>query len=65
MNYFLQTLTTLYIAENHIGDLGAKYLADALQTNRVILTGITLFILYSFLFDIDTTNTLRGKKSNR
>ncbi|CAF1302080.1 unnamed protein product [Rotaria sp. Silwood1] len=35
-----KTLTTLYIAENQIGDQGAQYLANALQINR------TLTILY-------------------
>ena len=35
LNYFLQTLTTLDLWGNEIGDEGAKYLADALKSSKV------------------------------
>jgi hypothetical protein len=34
-NYSIQTLTTLNVAWNEIGDEGAECLANALQTNTV------------------------------
>jgi len=35
IHYFTQTLTTLYLQKNAIGDRGAEHLANALQQNRV------------------------------
>jgi hypothetical protein len=58
MQYFYrtQTLTTLAITMNGIGDLGAKYLAEALSINKVSYN-LNSFLNYSILvFIIDTYN---------
>jgi hypothetical protein len=34
-DYFIQTLTTLYLGVNQIGAQGAQYLGEALQKNTV------------------------------
>ncbi len=55
---FSQTLKTLQLAWNQIGEKGAEYFAKALQQNNV--TFITLFDLpynYAFIVFIDTHNT--------
>jgi hypothetical protein len=43
LHFFIQTLTTLELDGNKIGDEGARYLGDALQNNGVNI------ILYSAL----------------
>jgi hypothetical protein len=42
--YTTQTLTTLYLANNQIGDQGAQYFADALQENQVTSNHLTISI---------------------
>jgi hypothetical protein len=44
----IQTLTTLDVEENRIGNVGAQYLVDVLQNNTVKILISYLFILYSF-----------------
>jgi hypothetical protein len=46
MYYFPQTLTTLELGWNQIGDQGAEHLANALQQNKV-----TRLAPVFFLFD--------------
>jgi hypothetical protein len=51
--FFLQTLKSLELRGNQIGDLGAQYLADVLQGNTV--GGYCFFILYiNILIQTDT-----------
>jgi hypothetical protein len=40
---FVQTLTTIDLGRNKVGDEGTQYLADALRINRVII--IILFLV--------------------
>ncbi len=54
-HYFAQTLTTLNLAWNGIGDQGAQYLANALQKNQVTFS-ISHSIMHS-LFQTDTHHT--------
>jgi hypothetical protein len=47
---FPQTLVTLHLELNQIGDQGAKHLANALQQNKVrFLTPLDFLCLYSFI----------------
>jgi Ran GTPase-activating protein (RanGAP) involved in mRNA processing and transport len=43
-SYFIQTLTTLVLSDNKIGSEGTKYLAHALDNNKVRL----FFLLINF-----------------
>jgi hypothetical protein len=45
IHYFTQTLTSLKIGENEIGDQGVRYLANALLQNKVIPTHSLLIII--------------------
>lgn len=56
MNFF-QTLTTLDLNGNVIGSHGAKYLADALQYNKVYTFYYLFIIGLQILFEVDTYNT--------
>jgi hypothetical protein len=51
----MQTLTTLNLAQNEIGDKGAEHLANALRHNTVSLVS-NLLILYGFLSSDIGTN---------
>jgi len=46
---FIQTLTTLNLDGNQIGDQGAQYLGEALRHNRVRLSLFHIFTIISFL----------------
>ena len=46
---FIQTLTTLNLDGNQIGDQGAQYLSEALRHNRVRLSLFQVFTIISFL----------------
>ena len=46
---FTQTLTTLGLNENQIGDQGAQYLGEALRHNTVRLSLLHVFTIISFL----------------
>jgi len=46
---FIQTLTTLDLSGNKIGDQGAQYLAEALRHNTVRSSLLHVFIIISFL----------------
>ena len=46
---FIQTLTTLDLAHNQIGDQGAQYLGEALRHNTVRSSLLHVFIIISFL----------------
>jgi hypothetical protein len=50
----MQTLTTLNLAYNVIGDKGAEYLANALQHNTVSLVSNLLILNRSVSFDVGT-----------
>ena len=45
---FIQTLTTLYLSRNQIGDQGAQYLCEALQQNIVRSSPLHVFTIISF-----------------
>ena len=56
---FRQTLTTLHLKRNEIGDQGAKHLANALQQNKVrvhIALVLSQLIVHSSV-SIDTYHT--------
>ncbi len=61
----MQTLTVLNLQRNEIGDQGAQYLANALQTNTVTQ------LLYSFItysqssLNTDTHNLKSSNEQNR
>jgi hypothetical protein len=42
--FFIQTLTTLCLRENQIGDKGAQHLAIALQQNKVTWVRLCFFV---------------------
>jgi hypothetical protein len=44
MNYFPQTLTTLNLGQNQMGDQGAEHLANALQQNKVTRLAPVFFL---------------------
>jgi len=46
---FIQTLTTLGLNDNQIGDQGAQYLGEALRHNTVRSSLLHVFIIISFL----------------
>lgn len=51
ISYFKQSLTTLDLSNNHIGDLGAQYLGEALKKNTVnIITCFCLWLIQCFLY---------------
>jgi Ran GTPase-activating protein (RanGAP) involved in mRNA processing and transport len=54
---FTQTLTELSLQSNGIGPLGAQYLANALQQNKVTYHSVSYLAYASFLF-IQTLTTL-------
>jgi hypothetical protein len=50
IHQFSQTLTTLDLKDNEIGDQGAEHLANALHQNKVILlTPLDYLYIYSFI----------------
>jgi hypothetical protein len=51
-----QTLTSLDLARNKLGDERAHYLANVLQTNTVRSFLFSLVMYLSFSFDVDTQN---------
>jgi len=57
MCYFRQTLTTLDLSRNEIGDKGAEHLANALQQNKVTRLTSVFFLTLHVLFFIDTDHT--------
>ena len=69
--HFIQTLTTLDLGENQIGDQGAKYLTEALQHNSVSDHHSFFFVffiyssLHSFPFHTGTHYTQPWVQSNR
>lgn len=54
--FVTQTLTILYLARNEIDTEGARYLADALQSNTVRQYFYSLISSPPSLFDTDTHN---------
>ncbi len=61
---FIQTLTTLHLGWNKIGDKGAQHLGDALKNNTVILILLS-FISYTHLkLFIQTLTTLNLEDNN-
>lgn len=63
--YLIQTLITLDLYENQIGDIGVKYLSEALKTNMV-REKLSSSLTYSYLlFHTDTHYTQSLRKSNR
>jgi hypothetical protein len=46
---FVQTLTTLYLHENQIGDKGAQYLGEKLQNNTVRKNIFTFTVFFYFI----------------
>lgn len=64
MIYFnLQTLLKLNLEVNWIGASGMKYIADALEKNRVNNTTINIFSLH-FLFSYQTLTALNLTRCN-
>lgn len=49
LRFFSQTLTTLILGRNQIGDAGIQYLADALRLNKVIIF-ISLHLSLALIF---------------
>jgi hypothetical protein len=65
---FTQTLTTLYLYSNQIGDKGVQYLSEALQKNSVKQNNQFIHFYHIFIFcgfHSDTHNTLAQKESNQ
>jgi Ran GTPase-activating protein (RanGAP) involved in mRNA processing and transport len=61
-----QTLTTLELSKNQIGDRGIQTLAEVIRTNTVRERCFLLFIFYcSFLFVSDTYYTWSRKESDQ
>jgi hypothetical protein len=62
--YFVQTLTTLSLWNNEIGDAGAQYLGEALRTNTVKENHScwSLFILVCYFTQTLTTLNLNGNQ---
>jgi hypothetical protein len=51
----IQTLKTLDLRYNDIGDLGVQYLVDALENNTVRLTHDSfIFVFYFIIYNTDT-----------
>jgi hypothetical protein len=50
----MQTLTTLQLLANKIGDQGAQHLANALRQNKVTLLSFILTFAHSFLQTLTT-----------
>jgi hypothetical protein len=67
VSYFTQTLTTLDLTGNAIGDIGAQHLSDALRQNTVRLRVFSSlpFSSNGFLFYTDTHYTQPLQQSNR
>ena len=53
---FVQTITQLDLGYNHIGDKGARYIADVLRKNKV--TSILYFLICSYIYFDNFTQTL-------
>ena len=62
--YVIQTLTTLILGNNRIGDAGAQYILNALKTNKVNHSIYFTIIIFIFLLTIQTLSTL-DLKHNR
>jgi hypothetical protein len=52
--YFIQTLTTLNLSNNLIGHMGAEYVSDMLQANKVRLNNYFYSVCYYLFFNTDT-----------
>jgi hypothetical protein len=64
---FIQTLTTLYLSRNQIGDQGAKHLSDALLHNTVRQKNFffSLPLSHPTVFDFIQTLTTLDLRSNQ
>ncbi len=58
VNFFTQTLTSLDLQQNQIGDEGVQYLTDALKNNQVSFFFFLFFSRFDSHFFIQTLNTL-------
>src|SRR3984957_5455407 len=65
LHFFTQTLTTLDLRWNQIGEQGAQHLANALHNNTVNHFLYSSISLPSALFHTDTHHTQPSTQSNR
>lgn len=63
--YFAQSLITLSLGQNHIGNIGAEHLAQALQHNQVIQQLLLFSSTESFIHYFSQTLTTLDINGNQ